>query len=514
MTALFRVFRRDLRPGWRVLAGAALLGALVAAGQAPVGLWWLALAGLAGLTALVARQGRCAHAVWAGWIGGAGYFAASMFWIVEPFMVDAARDGWMAPFALPMMAFGMALFWALAGAASWLGRGVAGRALGFALGMATSDLARSYVLTGFPWVLTGHIWIGTPVMQAAAFVGPVGLTLIAALAAAAPALGRMRVAGPATVVAALGLLALWAFGQARLAVPDAPRDPAIHVRLVQPNATQKDKWRPEKWDEFMQRQFRLTSEPAAVPLNLVVWPETAVPWLLNDSAPLFTDIVTLSGGVPAAIGIQRAEGQRYFNSLAVTDGQGRVTQVYDKWHLAPFGEYIPLGDLAARFGITAFAARAGNGYTAGPGPQVLDLGRAGHVLPLICYEAVFAQDLRTPRRPDWILQITNDGWFGNLSGPYQHLAQVRLRAVEQGLPVLRAANTGVTAVIDAKGRVLQSVPLNTAGRIDAAVPPALGATVYARTGDLPETILLSALLLSMLAFRLRKTPIDPRQTQV
>ena len=189
-----------------------------------------------------------------------------------------------------------------------------------------------------------------------------------------------------------------------------------------------------------------------------------------------------------------------------TDEFGAVRAVYDKHHLVPFGEYMPFGDQLAVIGITAFAARDGNGYTAGTGAAVLDLGAAGKVLPLICYEAVFPQDLRAaPERADWILQITNDGWFGNLAGPYQHLAQAQLRAIEQGLPLMRVANTGVTAAIDAKGRMLKSLPLNTEGWMDVDVPQALLPTFYAQWGDLPATMGLGGCLLGLALTRRKRS---------
>ncbi|MCX8507849.1 MAG: apolipoprotein N-acyltransferase, partial [Rhodobacteraceae bacterium] len=223
--------------------------------------------------------------------------------------------------------------------------------------------------------------------------------------------------------------------------------------------------------------------------------------LLEDAGFVFDEARAASGNVPMVVGIQRAEGPLYFNSLVALDHAGAVIATYNKHHLVPFGEYIPFGDVMAHFGISAFAAKAGNGYSAGPGPQVLDLGRGGKVLPLICYEAVFPQDLRTGKRPDWMVQITNDSWFGTLAGPWQHLAQAQLRAIEQGLPLLRAANTGVTAVIDARGRVLQSLGLDVDGWLDADVPPALPPTLYARTGDLPVTMLLLGCILSLLVHR-------------
>ncbi len=487
----------------RVMAGLgaavlpALAGLAAAGGQAPFGLWPLALFGFAVLTWHVAGAVTARARAFRGWAGGVGYFAGTLFWIVEPFLVEPERDGWMAPFALVFMAGGMALFWLAAGVAAGLGQGRAGRALGFGLGLAASDLARTYVLTGFPWALAGHIWIDTPVAQAAAFVGPVGLSVLTMLLAALPVMFSVR-RGQAAGLLAAGLLlaAVWAGGAARLAAPDPLRDPAVQVRLVQPNATQSLKWQPGMQQVFLDRLITAGGGVSDRKPDLIVWPETAVPYLLEDAGGVFEEALAISGGVPMVTGVQRAEGVSYFNSLAAIAPDGSLTAVYDKAHLVPFGEYIPFGDLLGRFGISAFAAQEGYGYTAGPGARVLDLGRAGKVLPLICYEAVFPQDLRAaPERADWILQVTNDGWFGELAGPWQHLAQARLRAIEQGLPLLRAANTGISAVIDAKGRMVAYLPLDTYDWLDAEVPGALPAPPYARTGDLPVTILLIAGLL-------------------
>ncbi|MDE3237698.1 MAG: apolipoprotein N-acyltransferase [Paracoccaceae bacterium] len=480
--------RRGLRRPDRLLA-AACLGAMAAAGQAPLGFWWLTLPALWLLTWLVTLPEDTRGTAALGWAAGAGYFAASMFWIMDPFYVDPARDGWMAPFALVGMAGGMAIFWGLAGAlAGWLGgRDRTGRALGFAVGLAFTGLLRSYVLTGLPWALVGHVWVGTWVAQADAVVGPIGLSMLTTLAAAAPvAFGLVR--GGLLVWALLGSAV--AFGGWRLRQPDPPARPQI-VRLVQPNAAQSLKWRPDMAPVFFRRLLAETEAPGK--RDLTIWPETSVPFLLNRAGAGLGIIAEAGQGAPVALGIQRTEGFRAYNSLAVIQPDGRVGAVYDKHHLVPFGEYIPLGNLFYDLtGVPTYAPSQGYGYSPGPGPQVLDLGALGHVLPLICYEGIFPQDLRTGRRPDWIVQITDDGWFGTLAGPYQHLAQVRLRAIGQGLPILRVANTGVTAVIDAKGRVLKSLPLDTQGHIDTAIPGALAPTPYSRTGDWPMLEILLA----------------------
>ena len=484
------------RPSWQRLLAAALTGAGIATGQAPLGLWWLALPLLAVLIHLIAREARPRAAAWLGWLAGAGYFAAAMFWIVEPFMVDAARDGWMAPFALLFLSFGMALFWALAAGLGAQRRLWGSTALPVALALTATELLRSYALTGLPWALIGHIWIDTPVMQLASLIGPVGLTLVATVAAALPVAGlalsrRMGFSGGIVSVFVLGSAALW--GQTQLALIDPPRQPPLVVRLVQPNAPQNEKWREDRALVFLERQLSFTAVRSDPQPDVVIWPETAVPYLLDQSGPVLAAVATASRGVPVILGLNRGEDGRYFNSLIVTAPDGGVAATYDKHHLVPFGEYFPGGNLAATFGLTGFAARQGDGFSAGPGAQVLDLGRLGKVLPLICYEAVFPQDLRAATRPDWLVQITNDAWFGSLSGPWQHLAQARLRAVEQGLPLVRAANTGISAVIDARGRIVRSLPLDTMGYADASLPPSLPPTLYSRTGDIPVLVLLSIL---------------------
>ncbi|MEN8741649.1 MAG: apolipoprotein N-acyltransferase, partial [Phaeobacter gallaeciensis] len=198
-------------------------------------------------------------------------------------------------------------------------------------------------------------------------------------------------------------------------------------------------------------------------------------------------------GVPLLLGIQREEGGAYFNSAALISADGSAGQIYDKAHLVPFGEYVPFGDLMARFGFHGLASQAGAGYAAGPGARLMDLP-IGKALPLICYEAVFPQDVNAaPDRPDMLVQITNDAWFGTRSGPYQHLVQARMRAAEQGLPMLRAANTGISGVIDPYGRLGPSLPLGEAGYVDVILPAALPATPYSGTGDWPVLILLLGL---------------------
>ncbi len=467
----------------RVQAGGAfLLGALAATGQAPLGWWFATLPAMAGLFALILfLRARPFQSALTAWVGGAGYFCAALSWLISPFLVEAETYAWMGPFALLAMGFGLALFWGLA---AWIGVRAPRPALGLATALAFAELARGYALTGFPWAGLGHIWIDTPVAQLAALVGPYGLALLTAMLAAAGAAGAIW----ARFAAAAALAGLWATGVWTLNQP-MPPDTTVTLRLVQPNAAQSLKWDPNQANLFFDRLMRATS--ARPSPDLVIWPETALPYLQEYNPELPALMARAAGGARLIYGRQRISGDLGYNSLSVLDGSGLETALYDKHHLVPFGEYIPLGDLAFDwFGLTAFAAQSGNGYTRGAGPAVIDLGTAGKMLPLICYEAVFPQDLRANTRPDWLLHLTNDAWFGTLTGPFQHAAQARLRAIEQALPMVRVANTGVTAVYDARGVLRADLPFGTEGYLDTALPPPLPITPYASLGDWIALVLL------------------------
>lgn len=476
------------------LVVAALLGALGAFGLAPFGYWVATLVALILIVPLFLASETRSRAAWTGWFFATGYFAHALIWIIEPFQVDAERHAWMAPFALVFMAGGLALFWTLA---FWLSRWPKASAFlqGVLLAVALSlaEFARGYVLTGFPWAGLAQVWVNSPVAQVLSLVGPYGLgalTLGVTLplgAVFSESAGAKNKIG--SIVFSLGIAGL-AFGYA------GARPPVVEgnhiVRLVQPNATQHQKWHPDFAPLFFARQIEFT---AAQPRpDLIVWPETSVPAWLGSAQPYLEAIAEAAQGTPVMLGIQRAEGPRIYNSLVYLDEAGQQQALYDKHHLAPFGEYVPLGDLMARFGVFGLAATSGNGFSAGPGPELIDAGVLGRALPLICYEAVFTQDVNgAPGRADFLVQITNDAWFGTRSGPYQHLVQAQMRAIEQGVPMMRSANTGVSAMIDPLGRITAQLPLGQAGYVDAALPLPQRATFYSRTGDSPVFIILLAL---------------------
>lgn len=491
----------DVMPVSRRL-GALALGAAFALGQAPFDFWWIAVPALVGILFLTGFDKSARSAGWSGWLFGTGYFAVSMHWIVEPFAIDPTVT-WMAPFALVGLAAGLALLW---GAAFWAGRRLHTGPFAIAVCWAAIELARAYILTGFPWGLAGYVWATTPVAQWHSVIGPHGVTLITLLLAATLSTARRMNA----IVGIAGLVALWGGGVVLTPTVHAVTDAPI-VRLIQPNAPQHQKWDRDFIPLFFNRQVDFTAQlPKPV---LIVWSETAVPSLLDNAGPALEVIADAAAGTPLVLGIQREEDGRYYNSLITLDSAGQVADLYDKHHLVPFGEYMPVASFFARFNILGLATRAEAGYSSGPGPTLIDLGPLGTALPLICYEAVFPQDVNgAPTRPAMLLQITNDAWFGINAGPQQHLAQARLRAIEQRLPMIRVANTGISAMIDPAGAIVDSIPLGRAGFLDVPLPPALNPSLYSRTGDWLALCALIVLFAALLAWK-RRNPIDPEQRQ-
>jgi apolipoprotein N-acyltransferase len=488
-------------------AYAVLSGAVAGLALPPFDLWFLAVLGLAVSLQLlrVSCSGRQAALV--GWGFGSGYFAVGLHWIVEPFIVDADRYLWMAPFALVFITTGMALFW---GAAFWaafrLSQGAKPlvSALAWAVCLGTAEVLRSYILTGFPWALISQIWVQTDMIQWIRLLGPHGLTL-ATLLMVGSASSAFTVSGWLNRTALLLPISLLVGGLYWIS-PDPQSQPIGPViRLVQPNAPQHEKWNRDLIPMFFQRQIDFTAAATSTGRrpDLIVWPETAVSNLLENAGPAFDVIKDAANGTPVVLGIQRRNAQQFYNSMVLLDAQGELAGLYDKHHLVPFGEYIPFGSVLGKFGLHGFAAKEGGGYSAGPGPELLDLGALGRALPLICYEAVFSQNVSgAPERPDFLLQITNDAWFGGFSGPYQHLAQARMRAIEQGLPMIRVANTGISAMIDARGQIVAQLGLGEAGFIDATLPVKLPPTVYAKSGDVPIILLIALSLIALIAGKL------------
>lgn len=474
----------------------AALGAVAGLGQAPTDMWYATIVATAAAFLLFPKTGPARSAAFHMWAFGFGYFAISLRWIVEPFLVDIARHGWMAPFALVLMASGAALFWGLSG---WLTVRLArGHLSPLAVFLVGAEVLRALILTGFPWALIGHIWMPTGLAQLAAFGGPHLLSLITVTAVLATVglVGAQRVLGLVT----LGLLIAVSFV---LQPKDqiALSDELPLVRMVQPNVPQEQKWDPAFRNMFYNRLLRMTAEGDAP--DMVVWPETAIPYLLSQIEGDMSLLSDAARGAPLVFGIQRRDADlRAFNSLAVMGAGGELLSVYDKRHLVPFGEYMPGARLLGQIGATGLAQNLGVGFTPGEIEGPLAIPGIGGAVPLICYEGIFAEEIHSSgERPRMLLLITNDAWFGKAAGPFQHLAQARLRAIEHGLPMVRVANTGITAMIDAKGRITASLGLDIEGAIDTRLPPAAAPTAYSRFGEWPVMCLLVLLTIMSILWR-------------
>ena len=521
-----------LPPRWTALALSLAAGLAAGFAHPPFGL----LPGLLGFGLLMRLVDGAAEArplrsaFWRGWLSGVGYFAVGVWWVTEPFQVDPGQT-WMAPFALVFLAGGLALFW---GAAAMLyrwsrPRGVL-RVIAFAGAISALEWTRGHVLTGFPWNLPGEAWAaGSPPSQAAATVGAYGLTWLTVALAATPALaldraqerdgGLLRRLAPLAIAAA-GVAVLYGAGAWRLNHARPLAEPQPVIRIVQANIDQKDKWRPENLPQIVSLYASLSQSPARQTPAAVIWPEGALPAVINDLLAPGSPYVgllaeALKPGQTLMMGANRAgrgsDGQtQYYNSLVALrrDASGLVvTGTYDKWRLVPFGEFMPAGELASRWGVRSLVHMPDD-FTPGPFPQPMAPQGLPAVQPLICYEALFpglaAKAVRsTGQRPRWIVNVSNDAWFGVTSGPLQHLNMARYRAIEEGLPVIRATPTGESAVIDSFGRIRPTdrLGLGEMGTIDAPLPPRLRATLYGRFAETAFSCMLSLSALCVCATR-------------
>lgn len=540
-----------LADGWRRLLIAFVAGALAALALAPLNVFFVMFISLSVLVLLLdgavgaSRSGKVRRfrpAFGVGWAWGFGYFVAGLWWTGAALLVDGDRFALFLPLAVAALPAGLALFTGLAtGLARMVWPQGWRRIVALAIALALADYARGHVLTGFPWNLLGHtLGVDTLLMQGASVVGVYGLGFLAVLIFAAPAAltGGGR-GGPAYVAAMLALfVGLAGFGVWRTAGPGPGTHAEINLRIMQPRLGQLERFEPDVRAGILRRYFALSAGmagpafegkvdgvPTATPtsgmegVDILIWPESAFPYLLADQPgalpaiaeflPLGTTLIT--GGdrsEPPAAGESR---RRYYNSLYAIGDDGQILATYDKAHLVPFGEYLPFQDVLEGWGLRQITGQIG-GFSSGPGLATLTVPNLPAVAPLICYEVIFpAKAIDPARRPEWIVNVTNDMWFGVTSGPHQHLAQTRMRAVEEGLPVVRAANSGISAIIDARGRVVSMLPLDSIGILDAELPRALPPTLMARFGD---ATFFSLLLLGFSVFltRIKKEVRTPGLT--
>jgi apolipoprotein N-acyltransferase len=492
--------------GVRRLAIAAGIGATGAFAFEPFRAFPLLLLAYAGLVLLLdgAHQSprRYRDAVLTGWAFGFGLFIVSHYWIGYAFLIDAEEHAWQMPFAIVFLSAGMALYAAIAaGLCMIVWKPGAQRVFLVAALFTVAEWARGHVFTGFPWNLPGYGWsASTAMLQNAAIFGVYGLSLLTILFGASLALigDRTRARWLPAAMAAL-FVVMWAGGELRLMGATSGTVPNVRVRIVQPATPQPEKYAPENRERNWRRLIDLSSQPAAQPPTHIVWPEAAPPFLLEGNPYAQADIAALTGDsrvlMTGQVRVADENGRRNsYNSFAIYGAHGQLVHTYDKFHLVPFGEYLPVAPLLRSIGITEVAADTG--FSSGPGPRTLSVPGAPSVGPLICYEVIFPGNVTSEPRPGWLVNLTDDSWFGPNTGPMQHLLIARVRAIEEGLPIVRAANSGISAVIDAYGRVRESLALGMRDIVDADLPIALSPTFYVRYRNV---ILLTLLLMCVAA---------------
>ena len=502
-----------LTSGWRRAAIAFAAGTASALAMAPVNAWPILFVTFPVLVWLVDgsaanRWSGPVNAAMAGWCFGFGYFLAGLYWIGYAFLVDAKTFGWLLPIAVAGLPAYLALYTALGLAAArliWV-RGPE-RILALAATLTIAEWLRGHLLSGFPWNTFGYAFAEPLVLaQGVSLVGVWTLTFFCVAIFSTPAViadDKADTRWPyLPLFLGLAILAAVAgYGALRLSSNPTAYVSGVKLRIMQPNLQQDDKFNYSAKAQVMDRYLRL-SDRATGPqsqglrdITLLIWPEAAFPFFLTREPDAMAQIVTLlkpsteliTGAVRAPDNARAGSAQAY-NSIYVIDPDGSIRGIYDKVHLVPFGEYLPFERFLERLGFQELTKQRG-GFLSGDRRRLIALPGSPPALPLICYEIIFPGAVLPPGpRPGWIVNVTNDGWFGISSGPYQHLQQARVRAIEEGLPVVRAANTGISAVIDPLGRIINSLPLGREGVLDSPLPRSVRPTLYARVGDAPAGI--------------------------
>lgn len=485
--------------GWRRLAVAFAAGLVSALAFAPFYVFPALLIGFAVVVLLIdgaSKNDRIGVAAVVTWAFGFGQYSLGMHWIAYAFLVEPEAHAWQIPAVFVFFAL-LALFQLIAGAlAACVWRGT-GRIFMFALCYGAFEWLRGHILTGFPWNIPAYGWGAVPgVLQSTAIWGAYGLSLLTVLLGASLAelfAPRPKWKLPAVLVALLAVLGIG--GTIRLAMADTRSVPGVVLRLVQPNIPQAEKYQRRYVLRNWKRLVDLSSLPGHP--TLTIWPEAAPPFLLDEQPLALQQVadLTRSGQGLLTGGLRRemaVDGTvHYTNSFFVFGRDGVLLATYDKSHLVPFGEYLPFEETLTSLGLQKLTGIDGS-FTPGVGPQAFTLAGAGKLTPLICYEILFPGEVVGAKRPDWLVNVTDDSWFGPWAGPRQHLVVARVRAIEEGLPVVRAANTGISAIIDSFGRITQRLDLNRAGVVDGPLPAAIAPTPYSRLRDFWFVLLVCA----------------------
>ena len=499
----------------RLLLIALLTGAASALAFEPAGLWLLMPVAFAILLELLDRTESLWRAILVGWLFGFGQFVVGLNWIATAFTFQSNMPPWLGWVAVVLLSLYLAIFPALATGLAWrIGRGKeVALVLALAGAWAITEWLRAGIFTGFPWNPAAAALVPTPLISVTALIGTYGLSALTVLLGSVIWLEIRRKWLPGVLIVVASVI-LWLLPSA--AIPDAPLT-VRPIRIVQPNIGQQDKWRPGFADEAANRLASLSSRPGGERPRLLMWPEAAVTDPLQDDrsgspqAYAAYERARAAGSIQdkeylltGAIALQSRDGRMLSgatNSIFVLAPGGKVVGRYDKAHLVPYGEYLPMRPLLSSLGLSRLAPGDVD-FTAGPGPRTIDVPGWGEIGLQICYEIIFSGHVVDwQNRPDFIFNPSNDAWFGSW-GPPQHLAQARLRAAEEGVPVIRATPTGISAIIDAHGKVVEKIGWREAGVIDSVLPAAASRpTLFSHFGNTVPLILAFALLIGAIALQ-------------
>ena len=499
--------------GWRRIVLAVMLGALAVCALPPIHFWPALVPAFAGLLWMIEGRKGWRPALFTGWLFGLGYFTAGLYWIANALLTKPEQFGWLAPLAVLGLAALQALFPGLAAALTRVsGTAGMGRVLVFAAAWTGCEWMRSWAFSGFPWNLVGTVWsVSDAMIQVTAVIGTYGLGLVTVAAVAMPAVLADRTTGgrwswPAVACGFAALVAIWGGGHFRLQMAgEAETVAGVRLRLVQPSIPQNLKWDRGLLDRHLAQQMGMGAAPAGEAPTHVIWGETAASFFLGEDSGRRAVIgeFTPPGGLTITGTLRRTlpgEAFRVWNSLQAVDGSGEIVATYDKAHLVPFGEYVPFRSVLNIAKVTS----GSTDFSRGSGRTTLRLPGLPPASPLICYEIIFPGEVVDELdRPEWLLNLTNDGWYGRSSGPYQHFAAARLRAVEEGLPLVRVANNGISAIVDPYGRVIARLGLDAQGVVDGPLPrPLATVTPYGQIGNwLVLMVVLAAIGMGLLISR-------------
>lgn len=472
--------------GWRRWLLLYALGAMAALAMPPVFAFPLLVPSFCGLVLMLREARSWKQAALFGWLWGLGYFTVGLYWLCIALLTEPEKFAWLIPFTLIGLNGLFAIYTALAGVALYKLKPCGWRTpLVLAAVWTVMELARGHLFTGFPWNLPGYAWAFSDAMsQSVSVVGIYGLSFLTVLAAGAPLAGKRF-----ALAAWLGLCVMAALGAWRLSEAPPSHVDGVRLRLVQANIAQHHRWNPRLQMQHVQKHLEMTHSSGFEDVTHVIWPETSVPYALGREATLIRLLMEAAPpGGALIVGSLRAEGEeesfRVWNTLSVIAPERGIVASYDKHHLVPFGEFMPLRALIPQGWFTPAGAVD---FSSGSGARNVSAPGLPPFSPLICYEVIFPGEAVAQEggRPGFLLSITNDAWFGASSGPYQHFHMARFRAIEQGLPMVRVANTGISAVVDAYGRVEAELGLNEEGVLDAPLPRALAqGTTYGRVSSI------------------------------